>query len=303
MLNSTELHFFYVISLHNSLASAARALNVTPPTVTQRLQGIEKKLQVKLVNRKPKSCTLTEEGEILAARAKSVLDEIDNIHESIYTLKNDLAGDFNVFAPLGFGQKYISPLISSFKENYPKINIELFLSDNPPAYSHQPWDIIIHIGELQNSEMKRRVLAKNKRFICASPDYLKKHGTPQHPDDLRNHRCITLRENSEDVTMWRFHHTQSDTQYSIRISPSLSSNTGPVTKQWAIDGHGIIIRSEWDIQKEIQQGRLTRILTGYELPSADIIALLNTDPHNRSAKTEKFLQILLENISERHWCL
>lgn len=301
MLNSTELHFFYVISLHDSLASAARALNVTPPTVTQRLQAIEKKLQVKLVNRKPKSCTLTEEGNILAQRAKNVLEEINNIHENIYNLKNDLAGEFNIFGPLGFGHKYIAPLVSEFNQKYPRVNIDFVLSDNPTAYSNQPWDIIIHIGELQNSEMKMRVLAKNNRYLCASPAYVEAYGEPQHPDDLRLHRCIALRENSEDVTMWRFEHGKTHKRYSVRIHPALSSNTGPVTKQWALDGCGIIMRSEWDVIEEIQNGTLVRLLGDYNLPSANIIALLNSNPNNRSAKTEKFLELLLERVSNDSW--
>ncbi|WP_028865409.1 LysR family transcriptional regulator [Psychromonas aquimarina] len=301
MLTSEDLRFFYVIATHPSLTAAARNLNVTPPTVTQRLQLIEGKLQVKLVQRQARGITLTEEGLLLLDKAKLILSEMDQLQELMNNKKSQVSGKLKVLAPLGFGNDYIAPLVGEFQRSHQNLSVELELSDNPSwADSHQ-WDIIIYIGELRDSSLKLALLAPNRRFLCASPDYLARRGEPTSPKALRDHACIALRENSEDVTLWRFTHSTSGEQTSIRINPTLASNEGRVVKDWALAGHGIIMRSEWDVQSALNSGELQRVLPEYELPGADIVALLGTDARSRSARTAQFLQLLKERFAGRPW--
>ncbi len=118
---------------------------------------------------------------------------------------------------------------------------------------------------------------------------------------MRHHDCIALQENSEDVTLWRFTHNATAEQDSIRVHPKLASNEGRVVKDWALTGHGIIMRSEWDVQPELNSGKLIRVLPNYALPSADIVALLGTDSRSRSARTAQFLQLLKERFSMQPW--
>ncbi len=106
--------------------------------------------------------------------------------------------------PLGFGNDYVAPLLGEYKAKHPQLDIELELSDNPNWASHHKWDIIIYIGALNDSSLKMITLAKNQRFICASPEYIQEMGCPEEPQDLVRHRCIALRENNEDVTLWQF---------------------------------------------------------------------------------------------------
>lgn len=301
MINSEDLRFFYVIATHPSLTAAARDLNVTPPTVTQRLQAIEAKLTVKLVQRQARGISLTEEGQLLLDKAKLILSEMDQLQELMDNKKNQVGGKLKVLAPLGFGNDYIAPLVGEFQRRHENLSVELELSDDPSwADSHQ-WDIIIYIGELRDSSLKLALLAPNQRFLCASPDYLQRKGTPSSPKELRNHDCIALRENSEDVTLWRFTHNATAEHDSIRVIPKLASNEGRVVKDWALAGHGIIMRSEWDVQPELNSGKLIRVLPNYVLPSADIVALLGTDARSRSARTAQFLQLLKERFSVQPW--
>lgn len=301
MINSEDLRFFYVIATHPSLTAAARNLDVTPPTVTQRLQGIEAKLSVKLVQRLARGIRLTEEGQLLLDKAKLILGEIDELQELMNSKKKQIGGRLKVLAPLGFGNDYVAPLVGEFQRLHDNLSVELALSDDPNwADSHQ-WDMIIYIGELRDSSLKLVSLAPNRRFLCASPGYLQRMGTPTSPKDLRNHTCIALRENSEDVTLWRFTHCTTDEQESIRIIPRLASNEGRVVKDWALADHGIIMRSEWDVTPELNSGKLVRLLPDYELPGADIVALLDTDARARSARTVKFLQLLKERFSNQPW--
>jgi DNA-binding transcriptional LysR family regulator len=118
---------------------------------------------------------------------------------------------------------------------------------------------------------------------------------------LRRHACISLQENAEDVTMWRLRAPGSDGYASIRIRPQLTSNDGRVVKQWALKGHGIMVRSEWDVAQELRGGTLVRILPDHDLPSADILALLGSEQRQRSARTMRFLDLLKQALASRPW--
>ena len=301
MLTSEDLRFFYTISMQPSLSAAARKLNVTPPTVTQRLQAIEAKVSVKLVQRQARGISLTEEGHLLQDKARSILAEMDQLQTLMASKKNIINGTLKVLAPLGFGNDYIAPLVGEFQRQHANLNVELELSDQPSwAVSHK-WDIIIYIGELRDSTLKLATLAPNQRFLCASPEYLNKNGTPVSPRDLKAHTCIALRENSEDVTLWRFTHNDSAEQQSIRITPTFTCNEGSVVKNWAMAGHGIIMRSQWDVQPELNSGALVRLLPNFSLANADIVALLGTDARARSARTSHFLQLLKDRLAQQPW--
>lgn len=301
MLTSEDLRFFYTISTQPSLIAAARKLNVTPPSVTQRLQVIESKVGVKLVQRQPRGISLTEEGDLLRNKAHSILIELEQLQTLMASKKNLINGALKVLAPLGFGNDYIAPLVGEFQQQHQNLTVELELSDKPSWSESHKWDIIIYIGELRDSTLKLSTLAPNQRFLCASPEYLKLHGTPISPKQLKDHTCISLRENSEDVTLWRFTHHDSEEQQSIRIIPTFISNEGSIVKRWAMAGHGIIMRSEWDVQPELNNGSLVRLLPDYNLPSADIVALLGTDIRSRSVRTSAFLQLLKERFVSPPW--
>lgn len=301
MLTSEDLRFFYTISTQPSLTAAARQLNVTPPSVTLRLQAIEAKVDVKLIQRQARGISLTEEGYLLQQKAQFIIEEMQQIQTLMAAKKNLINGTLKVLAPLGFGNDYIAPLVAEFQQRHPNLTVELELSDKPSWSESHKWDLIIYIGQLRDSTLKLSVLAPNQRFLCASPDYLKQHSRITCPADLKNHQCIALRENSEDVTLWRFTHKESAEQQSIRIKPTYTSNEGSVVKHWAIAGNGIIMRSEWDVQPELNNGKLVRLLPDYSLPSADIVALLGTDTRSRSARSTHFLQLLKQRLVTQPW--
>jgi DNA-binding transcriptional LysR family regulator len=300
MLNSDDLRFFCALAQQNSLAATARGLNVTPSSVTQRLQTIEEKLQLKLLNRLGKQTSLTDEGQLLFERSQLILAEMDDLESSLAIQKTDLVGRLKILAPLGFGNEYIAPLAARFQAAHRNLSVELDLSDKPNQAT-QSWDIVIHIGELRDSSLVKSVLAKNQRFLCASPAYIEKYGTPTTPNDLRHHHCIALRENAEDVTLWKMQAPNETKQQAIRINPKLASNDGRVVKQWALTGFGIMLRSEWDVMQELNDGRLVRVLPRYKLPPADIVALLGSKESNRSARTMNFLAELKAVLSPIPW--
>ncbi|GIU46896.1 LysR family transcriptional regulator [Shewanella sairae] len=311
MITTEDLRFITTIASHKTLADAARTLNITPPSVTLRLQHIENKLSVKLIQRPSRVVSLTEEGQLLLDKGISILRGLDELQEQLDELKEHVCGKLRVLAPLGFGNDYIAPLLGEYKIEHPQLDIELELSDNPNWSSHHKWDIIIYIGALNDSSLKMITLAPNQRFVCAAPSYLQQKGTPKAPNDLLQHTCIALKENNEDVNLWSFskqaaskgaqNKPNSDTIEVVRITPTLASNEGRVIKDWAITGLGIIMRSEWDVQPQINSGELVRLLPDYSLPNANIVALLSSPEKERSARISGFIQLLKQRLNPQPW--
>lgn len=301
MITTEDLRFITTIANHRTLADAARALNITPPSVTLRLQHIERKLSIKLIQRPSRIVSLTEEGQLILDKGLAILQGLDELQEQLDESRDEVCGKLKVLAPLGFGNDYVAPLLGKYKIMYPRLDIELDLSDNPLWSTHHKWDIIIYIGDLNDSSLKMVTLATNQRFICASPKYIQEMGYPDTPQDLVKHRCITLRENNEDTNLWPFTNVSNGEEDVIRINPTLACNEGRVIKEWAMAGLGIIMRSEWDIQPQLNGGQLIRLLPDYSLPSANIVALLSSQEKERSARVAGFISLLKQHLTPVPW--
>ncbi|MEA3082450.1 MAG: hypothetical protein QOC89_147 [Paraburkholderia sp.] len=297
MISSEDLHFFITVTTSDSLADAARKLDVTPPAVTQRLRSLEKRLGMRLIDRSGRHLVLTDEGELFAVHARRICDDIGNLSDTLASRRGTVAGHLRVIAPLGFGQRYVAPAVAQFRCLYPEVTASLMLSDRPAHISDDMWDLMVHIGELRDSTLVSRRLVPNRRILCAAPRYLAQRGEPRHPDELRAHDCIALRENDEDVTMWRFMPKYHGTAANVRIEPFLTSNDGGTVRDWALAGLGIIARSEWDVAEHVRAGRLVPLLDGWQLPDADIVALISSR-HGRSLRAARFLDHLHASLSQ-----
>lgn len=303
MLNSDDLRFFHALAAARSLAAAARMLNVSPPAVTQRLRALESRLKVQLVHRGHRAVTLTNEGELLARHGRDIVGSLAELEAALAERSGEIVGQMRILAPFGFGRRYIAPLVADFQARHPRLEMELMLTDRPDRTSSSAWDLAIHVGGLGETtpSLSMRRLAPNERLLCASPAYLTQHGTPKRPTDLLEHACIALRENDEDVTLWRFRPLKSSIEEKVRIEPHLSSNDGEIVKCWALAGHGLIVRSEWDVSEDIRARRLVRVLPGYRLPSAPIVALIGTRREARASRVDRFLQELARQFAKPAW--
>lgn len=289
MSDSNDIRFLLTIQETGSLVAAARKLGLSPPAVTQRLQQIERKLDIRLVDRSARRLRFTEEGMLLCQRGAHLVTQFDTLLEDLRARRGGLVGTVRVRAPLGFGRRYLASVVSRFQQDNPDVDIELTLTDQPLTESAGRYDIVVHIGELPASNMIGYAIAPNARFVCASPAFLKRFPSPETPDDLAQLPCIVLRENNEDASLWQFR--KGRTARSIRVSSKLSCNDGEVIRQWACEGRGVILRSEWDVAGDIAKGNLVRLLPAWKAHDADVIALTN----NRAglpARTRQFMQYL-----------
>ncbi|MBB3904094.1 DNA-binding transcriptional LysR family regulator [Methylobacterium brachythecii] len=278
---------------------------MSPPAVTQRLRALEERLRVHLVDRSGRQLTLTDEGELLAERGRLVLEDLEDLDDAIATRRGQVRGHLRVIASLGFGRRHVAPVASQFQEDHPELKIDLILSDRLGGIPTSGWDLAVHVGELDHtaSSLVMRHLAPNERWACAAPDYLHRNGTPGEPDALHAHACIALRENDEDVTLWRFGSIHGLSVGSVRIEPRLSSNDGDVVRGWALAGRGIIVRSEWDVAEDVREGRLVRVLQEFALPAAPVVALLGSRRQARAARTGRFLDALQAALDPTPWRL
>ena len=298
-LTSADLRFFLAVAGAPSLAAAARELDVSRSAVTQRLRQLEVRLGCLLLERSTRHLKLTEEGQMLLVSARTLLDDLDEIGGILNLRRNVVSGHLRIAAPLGFGRRYVTPLLADFRERYPTVQVTLTLTDRPVASVDGNWDLIIHIGELKNSSTVMLLLASNERFLCAAPSYLAEHGEPADPMDLARHACLVLRQNDEDVTLWRFADRDRKTT-PVRITPAMSSNDGETVRNWALRGLGIMMRSEWDVADDLRCGRLRRVLPRLRLPPADVVALLGKRG-GRTARANEFLKMLQDTLKPIPW--
>lgn len=300
MTDTSEIRFLLVIRESKSLLEASRKLGLTPSAVSQRLQQMERRLDLRLLDRSARQIRFTDEGELLCVRGAELLLQFDALLEDLHERRQGFVGKLKINAPFGFGRCYVAPAVATFKSLHPELEIALTLSDQPMVEASDRFDVVIHIGRLGASNLIGRTLAPNRRFLCASPAFIARHGQLESPEQLADLPCIALRENNEDVTLW--HLTRGRKTQSIRIRPTLSSNDGNVIRQWGCDGLGIIQRSEWDVAHALAEGSLVRLLPGWKLPDADVVALT----HQRDGLPERtrnfmrFLQASFEPVPL--WC-
>lgn len=279
---------------HGSLSAAARALDITPPAATMRLAAIEERLGVRLVNRNTRRISLTSEGEIYLAHATRLLAELQEMDDIVSSSRQAPRGLLRVNAPLGFGRTVIAPLVSTFTARYPDVEIQLEVTDRPIDLIDMGFDLAIRFGELPDNRINARRIMSNRRYICASPLYLEQKGTPKKLEDLANHRCIVHRQNDDAYGVWRF--IQDGRTEVVKVHGALSSNDGDIVLGWALDGQGIVIRSEWDLAKYLDSGRLRRILPEFSLPSADLYVYYPSK-QNLAARARTFINFLVDQLA------
>ncbi|GGF24632.1 LysR family transcriptional regulator [Aliidongia dinghuensis] len=300
MLTSQDLEFFAVVAAAPSLAGAARALDVTPPAVTQRLKSLEQRLGVRLIDRSSRRLHLTPEGTALAARSAAILEEMKVLAASLAARRGEIAGPLRVVAPLGFGRAHVAPVMARMRQDHPAVELDLILSEDPAGRIRSDgWDVLVQVGPLADSALALRHLAPNRRILCAAPSYLAARGIPRSPGELDRHACGVIREDRADVTLWGFTHLGGET-VTIRMRPDFASNDGEVIKTWAVAGLGIVQRSEWDVADDISAGRLVEIMPDWRLPDADVVALLGPRA-GRTARLERFVDMLHRSLTPVPW--
>ena len=295
-----ELGFVVTLAGSASLSSAARELGLSKAAVSKRLALIEQRSGVALVNRTTRRMSLTPEGELYLEHARRILGEIDDMEQLLGVSKATPKGLLRVNATLGFGRSHVAPLISRFVRKYPQVEVQLQLSVNPPPLTDDTFDVCIRFGAPPDARIIAKYIAPNRRLLCAAPAYLAKHGTPKVPNDLTKHNCIGIRQGEEAYGVWRLTsgRGKNATTEAVKTRGNLTTNDGEIAVNWALDGHGILMRAEWDIERYLKNGRLVQVLPQFHTPDADIHAVY-PQRHQLAARVRAFVDFVALSLNQR----
>jgi DNA-binding transcriptional LysR family regulator len=300
----SDMTLFISIVKNQGLAAAGRELGLSPATVTARLQALEDRYGVKLLNRSTRHLSLTESGIMYHQASLDIIDSVKETENLLQTGSQEVRGTIKIAAPRDIGKQYISPIISAFCELYPDVVPYLYLDDKLTNLAESGIDIVIRYGELADSNLISRKLASSRRVLCATPQYLANKGTPITPQDLADHHCLAMIRSNEELKTWHF---SDDTQHNvITVLPKRFSDDGEVIRQWALDSAGIALKSILDIEQDIKQQRLVTVLDGYmknfNASTSSASADLNVIYQSRQYQPKRlrlFIDFLIARFADR----
>ncbi|MBV4395838.1 LysR family transcriptional regulator [Advenella alkanexedens] len=298
MSRFTQLESFVAVATLGTLSAAARQANIAPAMMGRRIDALEERLGVKLIIRSTRKLSLTPEGHIFLEEAQRILKDLADTESLITEGKVKVSGPLRITAPAGFGRKHVAPLIPVFCEQYPDVKVSLDLTDRVVDLVEEQYDCAIRIGDLENSQLIAIRLAENHRVVVAAPEYLKTHGTPQHPDELQHHECLSFGSQGNQHKGWLF--KENDQIIAIKPKARLSCSDGSVLLEWTLSGFGLSWRSMWEVRREIEKGTLVTILDEYNAPANGIYAML-PDRKHLPQRTRGFINLLKNTYAQKKY--
>jgi len=265
------------VARHGSLSAAARAEGVAPAIIGRRLDALETRLGVKLLQRTTRRIVPTVEGKTFLDDCTRILGELSAAESAVSQGSQQATGRLLISAPAGFGRQHIAPLIGEFLARHPDLRLALDLTDRMVDVVGERIDVAVRIAERTDSNLVGVRLANNRRVICASPVYLERHGTPQTPDALQHHNWLTLGAPSSQQHGWTL--LVAGQPQLIRVSGNMICNDGSVLHQWTLDGHGLAWRSLWEVGRDLAAGRLISVLDDYAAGGGDVYAVFAQRRH------------------------
>lgn len=296
MKHWSDLAFFVELLRHDSLASAAIAFDVTPPAVSRRLAALEKRLGVRLLHRSTRRMGLSAEGERYLREGENILKQLATLEASLRAGQDTPRGVLRVNASLGFGRKHVAGVVSVYQNEFPAVEVILELTDHPIDLIEGGFDLAVRFGEPPDQRLIAQRLARNRRILCAAPSYLSKAGPLFSPADLTRHDCLVIRQDNHTFNNWPLRNGRQET--TVKVHGPVSSNDGEVVVHWALEGKGVLLRSEWDIQHELACGTLVRVLPDWAGSPADIFAVC-PQASPLPAKTREFIRLTRQVLASK----
>lgn len=271
-----QISTFVEVVARGSLSAAARAEGIAPAMIGRRLDALEQRLGVKLLQRTTRKLALTNEGAAFLEDCQRILAELEEAELAVAERSVKASGHLLISAPAGFGRQHVAPLIPSFVAEHRDVTVALNLNDRLVDLIGEGIDVAIRIASLSDSSLVSTKLADNHRVVVGAPSYLKRAGTPRVPTDLIKHNCLaisgegsqrgwTFRENGKNVT--------------LKVSGNMVCNDGEVLHDWALAGKGLAWRSMWEVGAEIESGQLVTMLDQFAAPGNDIYAVFAQRRH------------------------
>ncbi|MBT0570020.1 LysR family transcriptional regulator [Curvibacter sp. CHRR-16] len=287
-----QLETFVAVAARGSLAAAARAEGVAPAIMSRRLDALEERLGVKLMVRTTRRLSLTHEGVAFLEHCQRILQDVAQAEASVSAGGVRASGHLRITAPAGFGRRHVAPLVPQFRQAHPEVTVSLNLSDRVVDIAAEGYDCAVRVGDLPDSSLVSVRLADNRRLCVATPDYLRRHGTPQTPADLARFDCLMLSSDASQTRGWAFRVPaggsansapvatgQASEVIHLRPTGPLDCSDGQVLHDWCLAGLGIAWRSAWEVQAALASGALVPVLADYAAPPNGIYAVVAQRKH------------------------
>jgi DNA-binding transcriptional LysR family regulator len=281
-------------------SAAARDLHLSRSAVSKYVIDLETALGVQLLSRTTRTASPTVAGQAYYERCVSILADLDEADLAVSSAQAKPVGTLRVNAPMSFGTLHLGRAMAEFMERYPQLRIQLILSDQLVDPVQGGFDVTLRIADLPSSSLIGRKIAPARRVVCASPSYLKAHGTPVQPSDLRDHPCLTYGHLATG-NQWKL--TGADGDHWIAIPWVLCTNNAEVLRDTAVAGLGIALLPTFIAGADLQTGRLVSILTQYDAPPLSLYVLYPPTRHV-PVKVRVFIDFLAERFGGRpYWDL
>ena len=271
-----QISTFVEVAARGSLSAAARAERIAPAMIGRRLDALEARLGVKLLQRTTRKIVLTNDGAAFLENCQRILADLANAESSVSERSAKASGHLTISAPAGFGRQHVAPLMPSFLSEHREVTMTLNLNDRVVDLIGEGIDVAIRIADLTDSSLIGVKLADNKRVVVASPAYIKRYGAPASLDDLSKHNCLAMSSEGSQRG-WTFR--QNGRNVTLKVAGNMVCNDGAVLHDWALSGKGLAWRSMWEVGSEIESRRLVTVLDEFAAPGNDIYAVFAQRRH------------------------
>lgn len=290
------LMIFVAVAEQQSFTNAARRLNRSPASVTRAVAALEERLQTRLFNRTTRSVALTDAGARYLDGCRRLLATYDELEAVNFGERIELRGWINVTAPVMFGQLHVLPLVQSFLDEHPQINVRLLLLDRVVSLVDEGLDLGVRIGHLPDSSLLALRVGRVRRIVCGTPQYISRYGKPATPHDLSEHRVVACTSVTPIPNRWSFHGPSGIT--SVNVTPRLVVNTTAAAVAAALNDSGLICILSYQAEPHATEGRLQNVLLDYEPPPAPIY-IVHPEGRHLSAKVRSFLDHLAKGLHHK----
>jgi len=288
-----EMQTFNAVVETGSFVAAAELLQLSKAAVSRHVVELEKRLGIRLLHRTTRRLSLTPEGQVFYARGKEVLAELDAVETEVTARRESVSGMLRINAPFTFGIAHLAPLWGLFREQHPQVTLDVTLSDRVVDLVEEGYDLAIRIAALETSSLVSRRLTTTRMTLCASPEYLRRHGTPRHPGELGSHQVIAY---SYLATRDDWHFDGPEGRVVVTTRPWMRTNNGETCRAAALAHQGVILQPGFVVDAELAAGRLVELLPEYRCTEIGIYAVYPSRKH-LSAKIRVLIDFLATHFN------
>ena len=291
-----DMELFVRAVAAGSLSAAGRELGLSPAVASKRLARLEAHLGARLLQRSSRRLSLTDNGALYLERCHVILAEVAEAEALLGGDDARVRGTLRVSATSALGRRWVGPLVARFAAMHPEVVVHLSLTDRLVDLVETGIDCAVRVGPLADERLVARRLADNRRVVCATPRYLRMHGTPATPAELSQHQCLVLTPGAAPHADWRFRPPHGAATH-VRVRGRLVSDSGQQVHDWMLAGHGLARRSFWDVADELASGKLVEVLRDWSDEDAPISVVYASRRH-LPRRTRLFIDALAAHFGQ-----